>query len=48
MYSPMDTGPIEYDQVTLFYQIANCRFEAIGDNPYILQYSRLIGIVEYT
>ncbi|HKP00940.1 MAG TPA: hypothetical protein VJU02_04850 [Nitrospiraceae bacterium] len=43
----MDTGPIEYYQVTLFYQIANCRFEAIGDNPYILRYSRLTGIVEH-
>jgi len=42
----MDTGPIRCYQVTLFYQIANCRFEAIGDNPYTLQYSRLIGIAE--
>jgi len=46
MYSLMDTGPIPYYQVTLFYHIVNCRFEAIGDNLYALQYSRLIGIVE--
>ena len=45
MYSPMDTGPIGHDHVTLFYQISHCRPKAIGDSPWTFRYSRPTGIV---
>ena len=45
MYSPMDTGQIGRNQVTLFYQISHCRPNAIGDSPWTLPYSRPTSIV---
>jgi hypothetical protein len=45
MYSPMDTGQMVPNQVTLFYQISHCRPKAIGDSPRTLPYSRPTGIV---
>jgi hypothetical protein len=45
MYSPMGTGQIVPNQVTLFYQISHCRPKAIGDSPWTLPYSRPTGIV---
>jgi len=45
MYSPMDTGQIAPDQVTLFYQISHCWSKAIGDSPWTLPNSRPTVIV---
>jgi len=45
MYSPMDTGQIGPNQVTLFDQLSHCRSKAIGDSPWVLWYSRPNDIV---